>query len=132
MIDGSTLTTMSKHQDEVHPTYVEGCFVCKASSVSVAASATPTRRGGADAARVNATEKEWARDMASYRALRANGLQPPAIDGSHRLEGATDKLEVEAGHVFKSKEALSEVREQMNVAGEYAADQRIAARDASA
>ncbi len=57
-------------------------------------------------------------------------LQPPSIDGSHRLEGATVKLEVEAGHVFTSKEALKEVREQMNVAGEYAADQRIAAREA--
>lgn len=31
-------------------------------------------------------EKEWAKDMAAYKRLRLQGLQPPKIGGSHELE----------------------------------------------
>lgn len=104
--------------------------MCRWTSVSVAPSATPSRKGGAEAARVNAKEKEWARDMRAYKAIRAQGLQPPQIDGSARLEGATDKFEVEAGHVFTSPEARKEVRSQLTAAAEFESAQRAQAADA--
>ena len=77
------MTTL--HQQRTHPEPVEGCFGCKAAGFHVAPSATPSRRGGEEAARVNAREKRWDRDMASYKAMRKQGLQPPRIDGSADL-----------------------------------------------
>lgn len=65
-------------------------------SVGIAASALPSRRGGV----INNEQRErtLAKDLRSYRNLRLDGLQPPRIDGSHRLEqGAETPLEVEAG-----------------------------------
>jgi hypothetical protein len=44
----------------------------------------PTRR--ASAAEVNAREARWVRDMAAYKALRKDGLQPPKIDGAAALQ----------------------------------------------
>lgn len=120
---------MGIHQ-ETHPEPVEGCFVCKASTVSVAPSAMPSRNGGAGAAETNARGAGWARDMAAYKTLRAQGLQPPQIDGSARLEHATDKFEVEAGHVFTSPEARREVRAQLTLAAEYESELRTAGSDA--
>lgn len=90
---------------ERHKTFQEGCDLCRWSSVAVAASATPTRKGGAEAARVNATEKRWEQDMPAYRSLRDQGIQPRSIDGAHDLaQRASDKFEIEAGHVLKTKE----------------------------
>lgn len=91
-------------------------------SISVAPSATPSRKGGADAARINAKEKEWARDMPAYKNLRKNGVQPKSIDGAARLEGATDKLEVEAGALFPTPEIRKQVREGQVRAAEMMAD----------
>lgn len=71
----------------------------------------PSRKGGAEAASVNAKEKQWHTDMDSYKALRKNGLQPPQIDGSHKLEGAKDAFEVEAGAVFPTAAARKEARD---------------------
>lgn len=65
--------------------------------------------------------------MRAYRALRRNGLQPPQIDGSHRLEGATDKLEVEHGHLFRTPEERKEVRAQMTAAAEYMSENGMTA-----
>lgn len=120
---------MGIHQERTHPTYVDGCLLCKASTVGVAPSAMPSRGGGARAAEVNAKDKAFARDAKAYRALRAQGLQPPQIDGAARLEGATDKFEVEAGHVFTSPEARREVRDQLTVAAEFMSAQRAAAAE---
>lgn len=55
-------------------------------SVSIAPSAMPTRKGGAEAARVNATETRWDRDMAAYQRLRREGYQPRGIDGCAAIE----------------------------------------------
>lgn len=118
---GGTLPTVGIHQ-ETHPTYVEGCDLCRWTSVSVAPSATPSRGGGQDAARINAKEKEWAKDMRAYRAIRANGLQPRGIDGAARLEHASDRMEVEAGSVFTTKEQRREAREGIARAQEMIAD----------
>lgn len=78
---------MILHQ-RTHPNLdVADCFGCRAASVAVAASATPTRSAGtARAAQVNATEKQWARDMDAYARLRRDGLQPVQIDGCARVE----------------------------------------------
>lgn len=102
----------TKHQ-ETHPGLdVEGCWGCKVSSISVAPSATPSRKGGAQAAAVNETEKQWDVDMRSYKSLRAQGIQPRSIDGCDALSArAADKFEVEAGHVLKTKEQREQARE---------------------
>lgn len=77
------MTTL--HQRRTHPEPVEGCFGCKAAGFHVAPSATPSRRGGEEAARINAREERWQRDMPAYKELRKQGLQPPKIDGSADL-----------------------------------------------
>lgn len=64
--------------------------------------ATPSK--GADARAVDKREKNWSRDLPAYKALRNNGVQPPAIDGCHRLEAAETPLEVEMGQVLKNHE----------------------------
>lgn len=107
---------------ETHPTYQEGCDVCRYSTVGVAPSATPTRKGGAEAARINATEKEWAKDHRAYRAIRANGMQPPHVKGAAQLENASDKLEIEAGALFPTPEARKTVREQLRHAADFTAE----------
>lgn len=71
----------------VHPNLdVEGCFGCKVSGLSIAASATPTRRGGARAATINQKDKQLEKDLDAYKRLRMEGLQPKAIDGSSIAE----------------------------------------------
>ena len=87
---------MVKHQ-ETHPNLdVEGCFGCKIAGIQVSSAATPTRRRENDA--INQKEKRWDRDMDAYKRLRNDGLQPPNIDGSARLEQrAEHKIQVETG-----------------------------------
>lgn len=87
---------MVKHQ-ETHPTLdVEGCFGCKIAGIQLSSAATPTRRRENDA--INQKEKRWDRDMDAYKRLRRDGLQPPNIDGSARLEQrAEHKVQVETG-----------------------------------
>lgn len=48
-------------------------------------------------------EKSEAADMAAYKRLRADGVQPNAIEGSAALErDASTRLEVEHGHVVRN------------------------------
>jgi hypothetical protein len=71
----------------VHPHLdVEGCFGCKVSGLSIAASATPSRRGGSRAATINQKDKKLEKDLDAYKRLRTEGLQPKAIDGSAEVE----------------------------------------------
>ena len=89
---------MSLHRQRVHPVEVPGCFGCKVSQVGFAPSATPTRRGGANAAHHVALEQQWHKDMDAYKRLRGDGLQPQQIDGSYALErAATTPIQVEHG-----------------------------------
>lgn len=53
-------------------------------SFGVSSAAMPTR--GKAAQVINQREARWERDMPAYRRLRENGLQPPQIDGCHKLE----------------------------------------------
>lgn len=75
------------------------------SSVRFAPSATPTRGEGTidwDATKRNERAKDA--DMAAYRRLRRDGVQPPAINGSAALEAkAGTAHEVNSGHVFGSE-----------------------------
>jgi hypothetical protein len=65
-------------------------------SVGVAASAMPSRRG--DVIHTEQREQTFGKDADAYRRLRRDGLQPPHVDGSHRLEARADRAsEVESG-----------------------------------
>ena len=87
-----------------HESFVEGCIVCKISTVSFGMGTSPTRNG--NAAVVEAREKRWAKDMPAYKELRAQGLQPPRIDGSAELAArAETRFEIETGHVMEGKAA---------------------------
>jgi hypothetical protein len=87
-----------KHR-ETHPNLdVDGCFGCKIAHVAVSSSATPNRRR--DTHQINEKEKRWDTDMAAYKRLRQDGLQPPKIDGAANIEKkAETKFQVESGYV---------------------------------
>lgn len=73
--------------------------------VHIAASATPTR-GTHDGKEINwsatkAKEESKAEDMAAYKRLRSEGVQPKGIDGSAHIEKhASTKWEAQAGTVL--------------------------------
>ena len=78
---------------------VEGCFVCKISTVSFGTGTMPTRHPGSQA--VEDREKRWAKDMPAYKRLRQQGLQPKTIDGAAHIEAkAETRFEVESGQVL--------------------------------
>lgn len=67
-------------------------------SVGFAASAMPSRKGAV--AVTEAKERAFSQDAAAYKRLRQDGLQPPAIDGSARIEQrAVTEMQVESGLV---------------------------------
>jgi hypothetical protein len=107
-----------KHRDR-HPEDVDGCFGCHVLSVSIA----PSASGSPQAQEVNAREERWHRDMASYRAIRKQGLQPKGIDGSSALENrAEDQFEIQTGHLFKTKEERKGVLASINKARDFGVD----------
>lgn len=72
---------------------------------------------------MNARENRWQRDMKAYKELRRQGLQPRQIDGSDQLSAkATDRLEIEMGHVLKTKEQRDSAREGMSLAQQLASE----------
>lgn len=89
---------MLKHQ-ETHPGLdVDGCFGCKIAHIAVSSSAMPNRRSSAHG--INQKEARWDKDMDAYKRLRQDGLQPPTIDGSAKLESkAEHKFQVETGRL---------------------------------
>lgn len=96
------------HQ-KTHPNLdVEGCFACKITQVSVSATAMPGRRPSAIGG--IARDRHWDEDMAAYKRLRADGLQPPRIDDCKVLERhAEHPKQVEMGKLFDPKKvALGE------------------------
>lgn len=71
------------------------CFGCKVASVSFSSSAMPTRSGVAEQDRYIKTRHK---DVAAYKRLRADGLQPKSTTGAAELESrASSKWEVETG-----------------------------------
>lgn len=72
------------------------CFGCKAASVSISQTAMPTRK--ADLVARTDTERTMNKDIAAYRRLRADGVQPKATRGAAELESrAASTWEVETG-----------------------------------
>ena len=85
-----------------HPEYVDGCYPCKLVAVNIAASVFTSSAGGARAARLNKTEKQWDRDGEAYKRMRRDGLMPHDLDGAARWEQSdASKFEIEAGRRFK-------------------------------
>lgn len=78
---------MSIHR-RTHPTFVPGCKPCEWASVAIAASAT----GNVRAQSANEMDKQWSRDMSAYKRLRADGLQPPRIDGCAQREATASTV----------------------------------------
>jgi len=73
----------------------ENCFGCKAASVSMSPSSMPTR---SDAGRINFETKKAHADVAAYKRLRKDGLQPVSVRGAAELESrAASKWEVNTG-----------------------------------
>jgi hypothetical protein len=85
-----------KHR-EVHPTLdVEGCFGCRIAGVSFAASSMPSRKIQSN--QIEATERQWSKDMDAYKRLKQDGLQPAKIDGAREIEQkAVHRSQVETG-----------------------------------
>ena len=94
--------TMELNHNDHLGYFVEDCFVCKVSTISFGSGTAPTRRPGAEA--VEARERRWKKDMPAYKELRAQGLQPPHIDGSADLVArAETRFEVESGQVLEGQ-----------------------------
>jgi hypothetical protein len=87
-----------KHQ-ETHPDLdVEGCFGCKVSAVGFSAELMPTRTGSSRSAVIAQKDRVLDKDLAAYKRLRDDGLQPKNIDGSATVEArANEKWQVETG-----------------------------------
>jgi hypothetical protein len=66
---------------------------------------------------VNEAEARLSRDLPAYKRLRRNGTQPRQINGCAELElKASDRLEVELGHVFPDRKDLEAARDGMRQA----------------
>jgi putative FmdB family regulatory protein len=69
----------------------------------VSPSAVPSRNNVIDLEATKRAEKEKVADMDAYKRLRENGVQPPSINGSARLEAkAEEKHEVNSGKTFST------------------------------
>jgi hypothetical protein len=102
-----------------HEDYDPDCFRCKLETVSLA----PSAAGSSQAKEVNARDSRWHKDMAAYKALRKNGMQPKGIDGSAVLESrAGDQFEIQTGHLFKTPEERKGVLDAMDRAREAGVD----------
>lgn len=63
----------------------------------------------------SAAERRWGRDMSAYYRLRMQGLQPPQIDGSARLEAkAADRFEIEYGRLASDGVERKAIREAID------------------
>lgn len=110
-----------------HTSFVEGCMVCKISTISFGMGTRPTRSGNAEV--VEAREKRWAKDMPAYKELRQQGLQPPRIDGAAKLAAkAETKFEIETGNILegKAKEITTALNAFEDITGKSAMTPNIA------
>lgn len=83
---------------EFHPVPVDSCFGCKVLSIGISAEALPNRKG--PIAAINHKDKVLSDDLAAYKRLRRDGLQPKQIDGSAIVEArANSQFDIDLGHV---------------------------------
>jgi hypothetical protein len=59
---------MSLHRQQTHPEFVEGCFGCKVSTLSLNA--------GEANSNLSMSSKKWDKELQAYRDARAQGIQP--------------------------------------------------------
>lgn len=86
------------------PDCLPDCFGCKIQSISIAASAMPSR---SEAAKVEIATKKQHKDVAAYKRLRKDGVQPKTVKGAAELESrAASKWEVETGMNLGGSEKL--------------------------
>jgi hypothetical protein len=70
--------------------------LAKLRSISISAGATPTRTGSPRVLEIEANDAKLDQDVAAYKRLRKDGLQPPEINGSaEREKNFTEKWQVE-------------------------------------
>jgi hypothetical protein len=82
----------------------EDCFGCKIQTISISSAALETRSTVAQTER--ATEAMHT-DVAAYKRLRKDGLQPKSVKGAARLEkSAGSKWEIETGQKLNGNEKL--------------------------
>lgn len=84
---------MSIHQRQVHPEYVEGCFMCRVSTVSM--NAGDAKSG------VDMGAKKVNKELDLYREARKQGIQPD----STKTKDIQKAIEVsnKTGHAYGSK-----------------------------
>jgi putative FmdB family regulatory protein len=89
----------------IHADALSACPHCAQGVVKVmvppriSASALPNK--GAPVVGIENTERRWEKDGDAYARLRADGLQPRAIDGAARLEQeANTRFEVQKGKTY--------------------------------
>lgn len=105
---------MRKHQER-HPVLVEGCYACELLTKHLA----PSAMGSASAIEIVGRDKRWDADMAAYRRLRKDGVQPRMIDGSAAIEKtATEEMEIKLGRTFTGKGLASRFREGEEISQE--------------
>lgn len=91
---------MALHQRITHPTYVDGCFSCKITSVQT---------GNVFMPQAGVAEGQWEKDLPAYKRLRDQGYQPKTTSGSAHLEAhATTEYEIVTGRVQKDAPKLQE------------------------
>jgi putative FmdB family regulatory protein len=73
---------------------------------------------GARTREVDAKEQVWSSDMAAYRAMRRQGLQPRGIDGAAQVEAsAGSAFEIESGLSGIPEDRVTETFEAAREAG---------------
>ena len=84
---------MSIHQRQVHPEYVEGCFMCKVSNVAL-------QTGDANSSR-SMSKSALDKELGLYREARSQGIQPD----STKTKDIQKAIEVSnrTGHAYGSK-----------------------------
>ena len=82
------------------------CFGCKIQSVSMAASAMPTR---SNVGTIDFQTKKSHADVAAYKRLRKDGLQPKMVKGAAALESrAVSKWEIQTNTNLNGNTRLGE------------------------
>ncbi len=105
---------MRKHQER-HPVLVEGCYACELLTKHLA----PSALGSKAAIELVNKDKQWDADMAAYRRLRKDGVQPRTIDGAAVIEKtATEEMEVKMGRTFDSKSKAARFQEGEDISRE--------------
>lgn len=87
---------MSIHQRQVHPEYIDGCFMCKVSNVQM--NTGDARSGLIDN---GWTQKSWQGELDAYKSARAQGIQPDSTKMAD-IQKAVD-ISNKTGHAYGSK-----------------------------